>query len=265
MRVYAHQSCPSKPDQCGLTQSTCGGGFTRIERIYLCDTPCRAPRKCMRNSILMQLLGLSGLLRNVYACVQPYNCSATPARNNRKPAKCVHDRIQSCALIRMPSMIVMQTQLKKLSPRLLCAGDYTTMCSFSHKRHSFIPSLPQCQPNSSFSPCMPDLNLNMNLDAASLTPLYHLIKCLIERQLNLAIQPLPKLPSPPLLDTVLDYRQKTLEHSPLSISCNHSALSRPNVEINNPAPTLPLPTPTWLEGPFLIEKLLWVSISRHCC
>ena len=57
--IYAHQSCPIKPDKRGLTQSTYGGGLTRIERTYVVR---RAARQGNARGIRMQLLGLSALL-----------------------------------------------------------------------------------------------------------------------------------------------------------------------------------------------------------
>ena len=56
--------------------------------------------------------------------------------------------------------------------------------SFPHKEHSVLPSLPLCLPNSSFRPCVPDLNLNKSQLSASHIPCkYFLNSTLLPKRL----------------------------------------------------------------------------------
>ena len=87
MRVYAHQSCPhlaSKLDQRGLTQSTYGGGLTRIERTY-------AVRRAARQGNAL----VSALLPNVYAVYQEFTRSLSLEETRKVWAHDMHARINA--------------------------------------------------------------------------------------------------------------------------------------------------------------------------
>ena len=91
--------------------------------------------------------------------------------------------------------------------------------SAPHKLHSDLPSLPLCLSNSSFKPCVPNLNLNKSLVPASLKPCKYLLNSTLYPNLLYIAN-----------FTLLSSASSNFLHS---LSLIHSSIYKPNMKLMN--------------------------------